>query len=289
MEAPEHHVCPRCGLEHVESFSSCPHPRQDFDFMHFYDNSPEYLVGEFKRFQTPLKKQILEVLECPADFDRVPPNYLPAALEWYWCEVAAVYLDENLTSEAAMNFILNDLDDLDNPELSGFSGYLQSEILALEEDMSLERELPFIEEKISRAKAVYLNTIRRIVEMRFATTGDYSKHYPNPTWTNREIKTRTGKNKKISIFYANSSVSNLEALMWDLLEKFWKLILEIPGCRMYVKTDSVIGAAKGDDTEYICYDFDFSTPIAHAFPVEQKDVPPGAPFVFSACPEPDAD
>jgi hypothetical protein len=261
----EHRICPRCGSEHVERFDKCPSPREDHDAVKIWDRSPEYLSTVYELL-SPEKQKIISLLGCPLNWSKELDmvGVMPIELEFFWREVASAYLDEELPDS---------LDDLDPENIPPTYGtYFKWATLEDEPDGRLRDEIPDIEQKIQRARKQYLGVVNRFVGMHLASREEYGKHFPPPGSTDAQVRELSKKGKKASYFYESTDFKSLDEYMWWTLDDHWKLLLEDPTALIYFDVGSPIGASLGKDASMICFDFDFSTPIAHAYPVPKSSV-----------------
>lgn len=259
----EHKVCPRCGSEHIERFDKCPDPRRENDAVRIWDRSPEYLSTVYELL-SPEKQKIIELLECPINWQKELDiiGIMPIELEFFWRELASAYLNEEWPDD------LNDVDPANLPP--AYSGYFKWVGLEDEPDDRLREEIPDIEQKIKRARKQYLTFVGRFVGMHLATREEYGKHFPPPKATEDQVRELSKKGKKASYFYESTDFESLDDYMWWALDDHWKLMLEDCSGVIYFDVTCPIGASLGKDSNIICYDFDFNTPIAHGYPVPKS-------------------
>lgn len=226
---------------------------------------------------TELQSLLLELekqLQCPVDWDRVV--ILPAArgqeddagaevsnpglcseLRWYWREIAEAHAVSGETDYLAVLYLHPDESPPDFLYEDG-------------DEEQIRSDLKNIAEWINDAKKLYIEKTRPLANMKFATSADQQKHYPPAGLRARQIRSRTRNG--VSLFF-NGVQAQLPMLMWSVFEVCWRDVLERKHLRVHADCINPIGAAYGQDTKYVCLDVDSSTPITHAFPVPEREIP----------------
>jgi hypothetical protein len=126
---------------------------------------------------------------------------------------------------------------------------------------------------IAGARDKYRKLTRRFFEMRVADERVRKKHYTSKNDERNAIvsRTRGGNKKDGSLFYPEVTPEMLLRVIWDLLEVRWRDLLNTTHVRLWVDVMERIGASAGTETKLVCFDLEFSTPLAHAFPVLKAD------------------
>ena len=131
---------------------------------------------------------------------------------------------------------------------------------------------------IEIARNEYIENTRRFWAMRIATHEEYSKHYPAPAITRDELLARTLQTD-ISLLYHGIDTQILQEVLWSGLcdiamekeEELWNKMLVVSNLRIVFDMLNDIGATSGMNTKYLCFELDFSTPIAHSYPVSKEE------------------
>jgi hypothetical protein len=271
-------VCPRCQEDHVEEPVDCPRPKYDDSWI--TDISLEALLPN-DRLCSPIKLKVLKLLQCPINWEEIIPNYpIKIALEKYWREVSAECLNPGADPDNLPNFDRPDADSLEiairrEELLEGeqFSDYFNTVLLEIEDDGDLEKDLPAIERWIERAQATYQKAVFRFEKMRMATGREHSKHFPPANLSVDEIRKRTTRPGSASLFYKGVTPERLQDILWLTLGETWRQLLNVQNEKIYVDAITTVGASGGEDTSFICFDLDLSTPLAHAYPVSEQEIP----------------
>ena len=126
---------------------------------------------------------------------------------------------------------------------------------------------------IAGARDEYRKLTRRFFEMRVADWRVRKKHYTSKKDARNAIvsRTRGSKKKEGSLFYPEVTPEMLLRVIWDLLEVRWRDLLDTTHVRLWVDVMERVGASAGTETKLVCFDLEFSTPLAHAFPVLKPD------------------
>jgi hypothetical protein len=127
------------------------------------------------------------------------------------------------------------------------------------------------------ATAEYEDRVGFLRTLHFALPSEYGKHLPNPQWNREQIieKTRHGD----ALFFSNISLGFLSTLMWYSIENRLVMVLEKRPRHIYLAAQEEIGAAKGEATRFMRFDFDYATSIAHGHPRTEYEIPTGEEIV----------
>ncbi len=150
-------------------------------------------------------------------------------------------------------------------------------------DENLEFDLLNIKTWITQAREQYLTKTRRFYELEVASSSKYPKHYPPKAWDNNRIIQESAKQKisyffksidhivlqETLIFYLCHLVSNATTDNKDKL--LWEKICTSDNIRVAINMIDPIGATNGVKTEYLCFEIDTSTPLAHAYPISKTE------------------
>ena len=159
----------------------------------------------------------------------------------------------------------------------------------LADDDDLAPDLANIRSWIQHAREEYLSFARRFTELRAATQDDYAKHYPLPGATAEQARKASvaGVGILAPTFDAGSQlfagwqvlteVASLEADFYSLgfeqleIAQGLRAIFEAPGLKVHARMPFETGFAFGASTRFACFDYDFSTPILHVYPVSSQE------------------
>ena len=201
-----------------------------------------------------LHNDIANRLRCPVDWHSIMLSHsgLEFALGQHWVNIVQKHQIEDEASfvpdpefEHGVNPILEMIDD------------------PYELRIILER----IDRWIKSAQDEYRSYVSPIERMKFVSQGVYSKHYPTSRLTQEEV--REASRSGASLFYVDFPPKRIGNLMWATFESVWRHILRQHNLKYIVDTMISCGATFGDDTHYILFDVDCSTPQTHAYPVPQ--------------------
>lgn len=146
------------------------------------------------------------------------------------------------------------------------------------------------------AEEEYRYEVRKITFLKMATSEDYSKHYVLPNQTKNQVA-NLSRTSGVSKFYSHITPTKLEVFMFDVLAEFfedkfrqagepdavhdadawrteWKRHADSSALLIYVDCMEEVGASGGQPTEHLCLNVNFSTPIAHAYPVNKNEIGP---------------
>lgn len=144
------------------------------------------------------------------------------------------------------------------------------------------------------AEEEYRHEVRKITFLKMASSEDYMKHYVFLNRTEDQVADLS-KTSGVSKFYSHITPDKLEAFMFDVLAEFfedkfrkagspdvvhdadawwreWKRHTDSSALLIYVDCMKDIGASGGRSTEHLCLNVNFSTPIAHAYPVDKNQI-----------------
>lgn len=215
-----------------------------------------------------LKEDLKKLLECPVDWgNEFPCKHLDDStienfsnhMSMFWKTICEKY---QVDMEA--NYINTDEILLD--------GDLHLEIFGDDEDF-IRGECMNIRSWIDGATKEFIDKARRFRDLRMASPQDHGKHYPKAFMNDKQIKEFT-KQKRISLFYKQISFEWLERVVWAIIvdEEKWQEMMYVYKCKFFVDCMCVIGCSAGKEASNICFDFDLSTPIVHAYPVLKNGI-----------------
>lgn len=156
-------------------------------------------------------------------------------------------------------------------------------MLAILEGAELEDHLLSVcgelEPIIGDIRKRYVEDTRRFVGLRVATGAEHAKHHPPHKLSVMEVRASTTDG--ISRFFPGITPAGLTELLNDALEGHVLRFLAVHNAMFYVSAISPIGASYGTDTEWVRFDIDFSTPLAHCYPALPALLPANEPFGHS--------
>jgi hypothetical protein len=221
------------------------------------------------------KEKIRELLECPVDWLSISTRLgIINLMREHWGEFVRAYQvdDEGM-------YVRDDL----------FQGGVYLEIET--DDEILDWQIRNIESWVEKAREDYIEQTRRLADLKMADRQVYDKHFPKPTWTNKQVEEASPAG--VSYFYSNVTVDDLMDLMWESLpcryreecaaslttcDGLWRRLLLEPQLRLFVQAAHDLGASNGKPTRYACFDFDLNTPQVHAYPVGEDEIEAGKVF-----------
>ncbi len=217
--------------------------------------------------EAALISQVLSQLRCPVewDFSERSEELSDGLGMFFWHEVAASY---QVDLEAGW--------------------ILQPSLIEDESIEDLTADLANIATWIERARVEYVSRTRRFWALTVAGPEEYSKHYPSPGESLEAIRSRTDRTQVSSLFPGIRApdlhealwegMSHLAPISYRLigllshdLRHLWERVLYEPSIRLAFDTMNPIGACNGFDSDWLCYEIDASTPIAHAYPVSEAE------------------
>lgn len=221
--------------------------------------------------RTSALKEVQEGLACPIEWGPVfrvegKIDFIP--LERLWTSVVESFAVDGEADFLGGSFLLDELSDED----------LQS----IQINVRTWRDY---------ARSQYRTMTRRFWDLRYAEREEYSKHLP-PLGKEGDSKSiqLTSKKDGISKFYRNIPPEDmLSAFFLGIFfhfdqngigedpdapirdEGLWFKVLESEKCRIAFKTVGPIGASNGQETAFICFELNGSTPIMHAYPISSEE------------------
>jgi len=223
-----------------------------------------------RRAMPPLdgkRRKVRELLKCPVNWELVITRRLALAnlLDEFWGEVVRGY---QVDSEG--EYIWDDLFE------AGF------ELDAEQDEEYLNWQIVNIESWIQEARQDYIERTRRFRDLRMADRRKYPKHFAPAKYTKAQVQEESLLGD--SIFYSDVNTDELMDLVWDSLpcpcsrecaadcNGPWRQLLRLDHMRLYVEAEEPMGASKGDETQFLCLDFDCNTPEVHAYPVTRDEI-----------------
>lgn len=201
-----------------------------------------------------LHNEIANRLRCPVDWQLIMPGRsgLEVALAQQWVDIV-----QNHQIDDESSFV-------PDPEFEhGVNPILEM----IDDPAELRIILERIDKWIAPAKDEYRSIVSPIARMKFVSQGIYAKHYPTSRLTQEEV--REASRSGTSIFYVEFPPERIANLMWATFESVWRHILRQHNLKFIVDTMTSCGATFGNDTHYVLFDVDCSTPQTHAYPVPQ--------------------
>jgi hypothetical protein len=152
-------------------------------------------------------------------------------------------------------------------------------------------DLAYLEHWIPIARAEYVDATRRFWNLRVAGPDEYDKHYPHAREDVPAIRKRTRGRQTASVLYPGVSAAHLGDALWMelciLIDRakpddsggadnayakaagIWKKIVQDDRVRVALHSTSVVGASEGEDTQWLCFELNASSQIAHAYPISE--------------------
>jgi hypothetical protein len=213
------------------------------------------------------RRNVRELLKCPVNWYLVITRRLALAnlLDEFWGEVVREY---QVDSEG--EYVWDDL------FIEGF------ELDAEEDEEYLDWQIGNIEYWIKEARQDYIERTRRFKDLIMADRKKYPKHFPSAKWTKAQVQQQSLSGD--SVFYSDVSIDDLMDLVWDSLPCScsrecaedcngpWRQLLKLDHIKLYVEAEEPMGASKGEETQFVCLDFDCNTPEVHAYPVTRDEI-----------------
>lgn len=112
-----------------------------------------------------------------------------------------------------------------------------------------------------------------LTKLKFATSSEQSKHYPNPAWSVAKIVAATAKGD--ALFYHDTTLFYLRALLWTAISQRLLDVIDNHPPHLHVLANAEIGASKGLTTRLLRIDVDYSKPLAHGHPIIASELPAG--------------
>lgn len=240
------------------------------------------LLGDSMKTLERMRVDIADLVRCPYPWSEERMGVaLVEFLEYQW-EAAM----DGLQVQAEARYWRDGQVDEDRLELTQFE--------------ELRADLYNLRQWIPAARSKYLHESHFFQRLRWANTDDYNKHFAAAGATRREIIAATaGSIQPRSLFQFSAESGMLEEAMWHLVTRKWAELIDsatergLPGlprndatkhgCTMadvvqacgsgrhFVRFDLLIGAARGQETPFVAYEFDVSTNVAHGFPVLEAE------------------
>lgn len=154
----------------------------------------------------------------------------------------------------------------------------------------------------SQAYKEFITQSRKFTCLKMADRSEYSKHYVVKRMTQDSVR-KLSKANHVSKFYSHVRVEYLYNWLWDVFDNSFERSFSeeqmdeprlnlsdwwnnweasFPNSTKLFHVDSMheVGATEGESTTYLCINVDFSTPIAHAYPIGISDIPNTAKLLF---------
>jgi len=128
----------------------------------------------------------------------------------------------------------------------------------------------------NKAKKVFDRSTLDLWRLEIPKDEEQRRHFPSAVLSRDEICQRT--RRRPSLFYSGIRVSELQLVMYDLLEQRLYEIVTADKKRIHQRLDidaiNPIGCSRGLETTVIRYDLQFTSGVAHAYPVaaDESDI-----------------
>lgn len=213
------------------------------------------------------RRRVRDLLKCPVNWELVITRRLALAnlLDEFWGEVVREY---QVDSEG--DYIWDDL-------------FMEVFELDTEEDEQyLDWQIVNIESWIEKARQDYIERTRRFKDLKMADRKKYPKHFAPAKYT--KAKVQLASSSAISMFYSDVTADDLMDLVWDSLPCScsrecdencngpWRQLMKLDHIKLYVEAEELMGASRGEETRFVCLDFDCNTPEVHAYPVTRAEI-----------------
>jgi hypothetical protein len=237
---------------------------------HNHDRARATMPEEFCRTQA--EREIREAMRCPVDWTIVFRIEDPAAfepLEARWYAILAEHVRGDESEYVGPDYWLATLSDAPDAELQ-----------AIQHNVNLWKE---------GARNQFLAAVRRFTDVRYASRREYGKHLPplGPSPGRQWIEDESRKHG-ISIFYFDipeegALLAFLHGIFWYFAtyetdfgvateaEKLWEKIMNDANSRICFRCSGFIGASRGAQTEFICFELGATTPIVHGYPIAEDE------------------
>lgn len=228
-------------------------------------------------------KRIRDELTCPIDWEGITSGYNPGLvteLWWFWKDIAKKYdVDDETRHVHNMYYQESDPDADFDPEID-----INDEHSTGDDLETLRAELrniaggPVEGGWIELARKEYKQLVDPLVRLKIADDNVYKKHYlPANILTEQRLKL---SKQGTSFLYAETEPLLERIMWWTLDDGNWRRILFDGQRFLYAECPNAVGATKGLETRFLKFDFDISTPQAHAYPIAESEIPPEDSAVY---------
>lgn len=124
---------------------------------------------------------------------------------------------------------------------------------------------------IDGVRAKYLADTRGLRGLRVATRLEHRKHFPARRLTRAE--TDAVSLDGVSRFYRGVTPELLTEVLWEALDGRLVRLIGERHLKFFVWCATEVGSSLGSPTSSVCFDIDLSTPMAHAYPFPEAEVP----------------
>ena len=225
-------------------------------------------------------KRIKELVKNPAMEleEKFSPNFWPILEDLWRCtfsehevDLESEYIEWDLMGQLDYQLEIDDLEDLIPVKIN-------------------------LESKVFAATLSYRSKVQRLSNLRVAQKSDYKKHFPLSYQNENEIAAAS-KQEEISKFNLriDKIISERDILpdIWDLLANYlvnssecferrgnhgpeiwlsnWNELMEKKVLRIVNDCMVDIGYVEGKATQLMLFEFDFSTPICHMYPISDME------------------
>jgi hypothetical protein len=138
-------------------------------------------------------------------------------------------------------------------------------------DTELNAEIESFRQWVDHRWAHFVDQMRIFLCTEMLSPESRRKHWPRQILRNAEVIRRTVESNE-SLFFSQVSLHLVTEWMWLIMGKHFPQLKDHTEKLYYLQLDRPVGASRGVETSLVKFDFDFSTPVVHAYPINESDV-----------------